>query len=213
MEQKKGIITTISVQRQSQSRCSIFVDNQFYIGCSIDTVAKLQLKKGMPLTTDVANFLVLENKRSEIKQKALSYATYKPRTVGQVKKALKTKGFTEEEIDYAVDFLKEFDYLNDKKYAYTFVKEFSERKKYGATRLRSELLKRFIGKEIIDEVLSEFMHKTDIGNLCHVAAEKKLRTLHYKAPEKQKASVVAYLQRQGFAWQEIKKCLEELDIK
>lgn len=210
MKKINGIITSISVQKKTQSRCSVFVDNEFYMGCSIDIVAKYHIKKGMILTEEIADILIKENRNHEVKRKALSYATYKPRTIGQVCKAMKDKDFSEDEIQYAVDFLTEFGYVDDRKYARIFVREFSERKKMGMSRLRIELTKRFISREIIDSVLYEFNNSSDTKKLCFEAMEKKLRSLQSKTPEKRKSALIAYLQRQGFAWQEIKECVSGL---
>ncbi len=207
MKKINGTITSISVQKKTQSRCSIFVDNEFYLGCSIDIIAKYNIKKGMILSEEIAYILIKENRNHEVKRKALSYATYKPRTIGQVYKAMKDKDFSEDEIKYAVDFLTEFDYVDDRKYARTFVREFSERKKMGVSRLRIELTKRFISREIIDSVLHEFKNLSDTKQLCFEAMEKKLRSLQSKTPEKRKSALIAYLQRQGFTWQEIKECI------
>lgn len=213
MKKVNGIITSISVQKKTQSRCSVFVDNEFYIGCSIDTVTKYGIKKGMVFSEEISEILRKENRNHEIKQKALNYATYKPRTIGQVCKALKEKEFSEDEIRYAIDFLREFGYVDDSKYARTFVREFSERKKFGLSRLKIELTKRFIPREIIDNVLQEFNNSADTRQLCREAMEKKMRALQSKTPEKRKSSLIAYLQRQGFLWDDIKNCMELYNTK
>ncbi len=211
MQKSLHIITAIIVQRRT-SRCSIFVNGEFYLGCSIDIATTHGLRKGQELTDELAQKLQAENRHYDIKQKALNFATYKPRTTGQVRQALQKKGFSPQEIDYAIDFLIEFGYIDDLRFAQMFVREYSERKKAAVSRLRIELTKRFIPKHIIEDVLQEFAPTIHTAQLCIQAAEKKLRALQSRTPEKRKSALISYLQRQGFTWQDIKQTLQVFEI-
>lgn len=212
MHKAEGIITAIIVQRRT-SRCSLFVDGEFYLGFSIDLAAKYGLRKGMELTEDIARKLHEDNRRYEIKQKALQYATYKPRTIGQVRQAMQKKEYTPEEIDGVITFLEEFGYVDDMRYAQVFAREYSARKNAVNNRLRMELAKRFISKNIIDTVLRDMAATVNTREICRQAAEKKLRALQSRTPEKKKTALVSYLQRQGFSWQDIKHILEEYELR
>ena len=212
MHTSHGIITAIMVQKRT-SRCSIFVNGEFYLGCSIDIATAHGLRKGMNLTEELAQKLHADNRRYDIKQKALNYATYKPRTVGQVRQAMHKKGYTPEEIEYCIAFLHELDYLDDTRYAQTFIREYSQRKKAANNRLRIELTKRFIPKTIIEKVLQELAPTINTTELCKQAAEKKLRALQSRTPEKRKTALMGFLQRQGFSWHDIKQVLQEYEIQ
>ena len=120
--QNQKIITSI-VQRKNSSKCKIFFNDESSIECSLDLIIKYRLVKNSIIDEKLENAILKEQNIFDIKQTALNYASYKPRTNFQVKNKLKEKGFNSSEIQIAIDFLTEFNLLNDEKYAKIFIKD------------------------------------------------------------------------------------------
>ena len=112
-----GVITSIRRNVKNHSRCSIFVDGEFLAACPIDVAASLGLKKGLELTDEILRQLKAEDRQMKLKQKAYRFATYKPRTVRQVRQAMQKHEATQEEEDLIVAWLEEFRLLDDESYA------------------------------------------------------------------------------------------------
>lgn len=208
------IITTIAVQKKNASRCSVFLNGEFAFGCTIDTAVRFGLTKGKELSKQDLERLQEQEDIIALKQAALRYATYKSRTAEEVRRKMLEKDFAPEEAEYAVQFLEEFGYVDDRKYARAYIKEATERKFMGAARLKQELQKRGIAKHDIEDALTEAFPPEDsrdtIFETARAAAHKKLRSLGNKTGEKRKQALVGYLQRQGFSWELIKRVLTEV---
>lgn len=202
-------VTAVIAQKNNPSRCSIFLDGIFAFGCSMDLVLQYGLRKGAVINGDIRASLLAQEAQMQLKQKALAYATYKPRTAEQVRKKMVEKGYTPEEAVFAVAFLEEFGYINDAEFARAFIRDYIQRKPAGRQKLTEELRKRGVQKFDADDALSEVFPHEDTTELARRAAEKKLRSLAARPPEKQKSALVQYLQRQGFSWDVIRTVLDE----
>jgi regulatory protein len=209
------VVSTVQAQKKNPARCSVFVNGEFAFGCSIDVAVQFGLTKGKQLSEQEIERLLAQEDVMRLKQVALRYATYKSRTAHEVRLKMLEKEFSPEEAEYAVQFLEEFGYVDDAKYARNFIKERQERKPSGTERLRQELAKRGISKFDIEDALAEAFPKesvreTMLDNALQ-AAHKKLRSLQGKAHQKRQQALIGYLQRQGFTWEIIKKTLESLE--
>ena len=74
-------ITEITLQTKNKNRCNLFLDGEFFVSLSIETVVKNRLKKGQEVDRIELADIILENEKAEALTKAISY----------VSKALKTK--------------------------------------------------------------------------------------------------------------------------
>lgn len=209
---KTYTVTAVIAQKHNPSRCSIFLDGSFAFGCSMDLVLQYTLRKGKVINEDVYRELLSREDLMQLKQKALAYATYKPRTVEQVRKKMIEKGYTAEEAVLAVEFLEEFGYLNDRVFARMFIRDYIQRKPAGRQKIADELRKRGVQPFDIDDALTEAFPEDETLSLARQAAEKKIRSLASRAPEKRKQALVQYLQRQGFSWEVIRSLLDELPL-
>lgn len=163
----------------------------------------------MELTDELYKSISNEQNLLTAKQVAYNYATYKPRTKKQIIQKLKEKGFCSDDIAKSLVFLKEFKLYDDYHYAEMFVKDYLEKKPSGKQRIALELAKRGVPRNIIDDVLYSHFPDNDTLALARIATDKKLRSVSYKSQEKQRNSLVSYLQRQGFSWDIIKKIIDE----
>ena len=114
-----------------------------------------------------------------------------------------SKGHSEEAAEYAAAYLEERKFLDDTRYAQMLLKSYS-RKGYGTRRIKQELKKRGISNEDANEVYNEY--ETDYS-ILNSLLDKKLKGDVSDRKEIQKA--IAFLQRRGFSWSEIKKALDE----
>lgn len=110
-----------------------------------------------------------------LSRRALKYSAQLLKTrdysVKMLKDRLRIRKYPEECIGYAVDCLRDKNYLNDERYAENYC--MSKQEVYGKQRLKNELLQRGIDIEIITKVLEEREGEVDPRTLIETYAEKK----------------------------------------
>lgn len=134
---------------------------------------------------------------------AAKQLSYRALSAKMLRDKLLDKGHDEEAADYALAWLTERKLLNDTAYAESVVRSYA-RKGFGEMRIRQELTARGVGREDADEVMRSF--SPDHAQLTALL-DKRLRGDVSDRKEIDKA--VAFLQRRGFAWGDIKDALEE----
>jgi len=91
----------------------------------------------------------------------------------EMKKRLTSKGETQENAEETVNWLVELGYINDSDYAKIIVGHYSG-KGYGISRIRDELYKRGIPRDMWDEKLAE-LDETQMNDTALEFLRKKLR--------------------------------------
>ncbi len=119
---------------------------------------------------------------------------------------LTEKGESQEDAAGAADYLESLGYLDDARYAGSVVRHYA-RKGYGAARIRQELFRRGVPRELWEAALEELPEDTEtIDALVD-------RRLHGEKPDKKELKRLAdMLLRRGFSWGEIKSALSRYDF-
>lgn len=192
-----------------KGKCFINYENsEEWMLLDIDVILKYGLKKGLDFTTELQQQVKAEQDLINAKKLAYSYATYKPRSEKQVEKRLAEKDFSRVVIDICINFLKEFNLIDDNRFAYDFAAMYIQKKPSGVALLRQELKAKGINEYLINDVVSQFTDSDLQLELAEKATIKKLRMLKTKPLEKQKNALIQYLQRQGFSWDIISKIID-----
>ncbi|MBT8257367.1 MAG: RecX family transcriptional regulator [Bacteroidia bacterium] len=133
----------------------------------------------------------------EAHEKLKRYCAYQERCHQDVKKKLKSMNMIDEAIDHIIVRLIEEDYLNEARFARTFVRGKFRIKKWGRYRLVSELQKRGLSKFTIKDAISEIKELEYIETF-DALAEKRLASLKETNPLKKKRKLADYLLYRGW---------------
>lgn len=133
----------------------------------------------------------------EAHEKLKRYCAYQERCHQDVKKKLKSMNMIDEAIDHIIVRLIEEDYLNEARFARTFVRGKFRIKKWGRYRLVSELQKRGLSKFTIKDAISEIKEFEYIETF-DALAEKRLTSLNETNPLKKKRKLADYLLYRGW---------------
>ena len=143
--------------------------------------------------------------KSETKEKALRLLEFRSHSEYELRSKLKAKGAESEDIDEVVEFLTEYGFLDDLKYASAKAKDLAVLKKYGKIRIIAELKSKGIASDIIDEALSGL--ETDETEMLYPLVEKKLGdNFERKNTEK----VIRYFASRGYNISDIKNVIDDL---
>lgn len=187
--QKK--ITDISLQKKDKNRVNLYLDGVFAMGLNMETVVKNKLKIGDYIEENDLEQIAFESEKITAFEKAVTYIEKALKTRKQVATYLSQKGFTDNVIEYAVDKLCSYKYVDDEEYAVLYVKTYS--KKYGYYKIKNDLLLKGVDKELIERALSKMEDSSEVAFLI---AEKYLKNKEKDLKNKQKA--YKHLMSKGF---------------
>ena len=196
------LITKIEVQKNNDDRANLYLDDKFYCGISIELVMKEQLKKGMERDKDKLDQLVLEDEKGHALSKAVKYISSNLKTTKQIRDYLKKKDYNPQTIDYVIDKMNEYKYLDDESYAKSFVLTYS--KKYGKLKLISALKSKGITESIIEDL---FTDENQTASNIFAVAEKYLKNKDKNAQTYLKLS--RFLYARGYEFDDINRVINE----
>ena len=130
-----------------------------------------------------------------ILKKVLRYCAYQDRCTQEVRTKLATFDMPNPEKDKIVKLLVEEGYLDDERYASTFVRSKIHLKKWGVNKIRMALKIKGIGDEIISNALSEIDPEIYREELVKVLKAKKINE---SDPYKRKAKLAQYAMQKGY---------------
>lgn len=192
--------------------CDVIIDNnEIELILHFDIILKYQLKDKIEVETDTYNNILYDNYLLKAKNLSYTFATYKMRTELEVRERLKRENYQGDIIDLAIQFLYEFNLINDEKYAKLFVEEKSISKIWGKIRIKNELSRKGIDTNIIENVISHYFPEMQTLDKAIKVADKKYNILLKKHNiQKSQQLLFSFLQRKGFHFDEIKEIIKNL---
>ena len=213
-------ITSISVQAKNADRVNVSVDGTYRFSLDIYQVGELGIKVGKEYTDDELHGIENESQFGKLYSRALEYSLMRPHSSREVKDYLwrktratkyKTRdgqikereGATQSNAERVFNRLVERGYVDDEKFARFWAENRNQSKGTSRRKLTAELRAKGVESSIIESVLTE-SERTDDDELKKMLAKKRKK---YDDPQK----LIAYLARQGFAYDDIKTALAEED--
>jgi regulatory protein len=153
----------------------------------------------------------LKGSRAEAKTYALKLLSYRSRSRNELFERLRRKGFGSSQINEAIGNLEDAGLINDEDLAPELLRYSVEYKSFGKKGIRTFLSKRGIGRDLIDEVLSnhtpEMEEETAVGFV-----KKKLRNLKNYPEDIIRQKLRGMLQRRGFSGEVIKRVVNSMEL-
>ncbi len=128
------------------------------------------------------------------------------RTEWQLRRKLLEGKYPQELVDRAVAYVKSYHYIDDDRYARTFIRLNQERR--SILRMKMDLQARGIAEDMIEQAMEE-ENETSQEELIHRLLEKKMYHAD-TASFQEKQKICQFLQRKGFRSSEIMHVLERL---
>lgn len=133
---------------------------------------------------------------------ALKLIAIKDRTEKEMKGKLSEKGFEENIIEDEIAFLKDYGYIEDKRYAKNFTMDAINLKKWGKVRIRAELIRRGVDSEITDNVIANAFPE-DCSDKVLEQLESRFKNSDL-SNLKERTRIFNYFFRRGYTAEEIK---------
>ena len=224
------VITELKAGVKNPERVNVYVNSKFAFSLDVAQVVDYELQTGAVLSRERLVELKKASEFGKLYQRTLEWVLLRPRSVREVRGYLLRKlkmpssgrssrlssqgsslrprsncGCPSEDIfelsGQVLERLVSRGYLDDKRFAEFWVENRFVKKGVSRKRLRMELAKKGVAKEIIDEVLDV---RDDEEELRKMIARKWA-----KYDDKQK--LMAYLCRQGFSYDLVRNMIDEME--
>lgn len=201
------IITSIS--KTAHKRYDILVDGETILSIHEDVLVKYGLHKGMEIELNDLTELVESEEYHKVVQACMRYLSYRPRTIWEATTYLQGKGYSHHLVGRVVDEMKSHGYIDDRKFAGTWVAERQSTKRLGIARLKQELKQKGISSAIIEEVI-QMDHIDEERQLVTEVAERRYSRLRHEEWTTIERRLNGYLLRRGFPSHLIRQVLQQL---
>ena len=147
----------------------------------------------------------------QILDKMAKYCAYQERCVKDVRDKLKTFDILQEERDKILAYLLDNRFVNDERFAKSFVRGKINQSGWGINKIRFHLVQKGIAKEIIDEALGqtdEEVYRQRLSDILNV----KAKSVKAETEFEKKRKLVAFAMQKGFEGSLVWEVLKDLDF-
>lgn len=197
-------IESIKPGRRDKEKLVIRTECGSYISARIDDAFRLRV--GDEISCEKASELEAAYNAEAVKKRAAKILSHHSISKNELSKKLRERGFSDEASEETAEWFSRRGMVDDTAFARQ-VAEYYKKRGCGKLRIRQELSRRGIERELVEETLSELGSVE--GELCALI-EKKLRAKVPDADEKRR--LYAFLLRRGFRYEEIRSAMNELKL-
>ena len=199
--------TIVSAMRQtSPGRVTVTLCSGEEIKTTLNVVTDLRLYSGRELDGEELKELRAASRSALARNRAMELLSRRPMSEKELVDKLIRKGEDEETAADCARWLRENGFLNDESYAAAVARHYAA-KGYGPGRVRAELSRRGVDRELWDDTLGAMRDKTDERDRVITA---RLTGLEGRGPGRK---VSAALYRRGYSWEEIRSALRRFNAE
>lgn len=202
-------ITKIEIQKKNKERVSLFLDGEYAFSISAELVYKEGLKTNNEIDSEKLKVLAEREGLIKCKNSALRIIEKSYKTEKEVRDKLILKGYDENSINKSIEFLKEYNFINDSNYTKAFIND--KLKSQGSQKIKYSLIQKGISIDNIDEELSN-LNKENEKSIAINIAKKKLDIIKKKETDNYKISgkLYRYLISKGYEYDVTKEVVKKI---
>ena len=144
----------------------------------------------------------------QVLDKMAKYCAYQERCVKDVRDKLRTFDLPQEDKDKILDYLLDSRFVNDERFAKSFVRGKVNQSGWGLNKIRFHLMQKGIAKDIIDEALGQTDEDLYRQRLIDILKTKS-KTVKAASDFEKKRKLAAYAMQKGFeaslVWEVVKE--------
>jgi regulatory protein len=196
-----------AVVRKKRSLVELVLESEAAVQVDEQTFIMSGLKIDDDIDEEQLMDLLQKSNDNRAREKALWLLEHKNYTNRELTRKISEK-LPKESAQKAADKMEDLGLVDDRKYAEMYSKDMQNRRHFGIMRIRQELYRKGISKEIIDEIIEEIPEENNLQNIREVV-EKKYQ--NYATDEKVRRRAFAALTRMGYGYDDINTVLKDQD--
>lgn len=188
------MVTVQSIVEKSKGKYMVNFDDGLSLPMYRSEIKTMKLMEASSVSEEAYHYILKDIVGKRAIKRAMHLLEKMDRTEYKLREKLKENGYPDECIDIAIDYVTSYHYLDDYRYAETFIRIYQE--KYSKQQLKQKLFQRGVSREIIAETLNSY-YEMDEKNQIKKLMEKR-RYSPTEASEKEQQKMYQFLLRRGF---------------
>lgn len=207
------IIEVNAGRSQKKKAYKIFIDDDFAFLLYESELKQYQLAKGLEITPEFYEIIKEDTVFPRAKQKALNIISYSDKTEKEIYERLKEEYYTDDIVEQIIEYLKNYNYINDERYASNYIR--SRKNRESKLAIKSKLLNKGINKKVLEKIIEEEYdleaanidenEDPEIIAIKKIISKKCVNLTNLSCKDKQK--LINMLARKGFDPDKINKCI------
>lgn len=187
---------------------NIYLDGKYGFSMSVRALGEQPVSVGDQLTTRDIERLRNADEPDRATNAALNLLAHRGRSEKELRQRLQQKGFTQQALDEAIRRVVDWGYLDDERFAASWVEQRSSGKPRSRRALAYELREKGVDRELITNAIDE----ADIDEAADAKrlAADKWRKERSQPLDKRRQRTAGYLARRGYSWQIAKEAIDAL---
>jgi regulatory protein len=200
------IITDIKKQKKSDTRFSVFIDDQYAFALTDLELSTSGLRVGQHIDTAQRQELEEAAGESKLYYQALRYLSYRMRSRREMADHLHGKGADDDDVAAVIERLEQSGLINDEAFAEAWIRQRQALRPRSRRMLEQELMQKGIDRDSIAQALVALEPEEELATLVQ-QIERKRRLAQYADREK----LIAFFARQGYSYALVKRALEQIE--
>lgn len=193
-------MTVTEIRPVTKQKYQIEVEGHSPFALYKGEVFRYHIEKDREISPEIYREIIEEVLTKRAKLRALHLLEQGDRTKKDLEEKLLKNGYPPEAAEAALAYVESFHYIDDKRYALSYIQNQSGRK--GRARIQMELRRKGVPQEYIDQAFQEMEEETDTEAVIRELVQKKRRG-QGPMDEKEKQKLYGFLLRRGFSTSDI----------
>ena len=187
-----------------KGRARITLDNGMQFILYRGEMRQLSIKQGTRISQEQYEYILQDIIGKRVKKRALYLLQKQDRTEKQLYDKLKQSEYPEECIENAIQYVKDYHYIDDERFAKSYIRYHQEKK--SLKRLEMDLLSKGVDKITIEDALDEEFDADEKQMIAKLLEKKKFDASHADVAVRRK--LYQFLLRRGFKSNDILTVME-----
>jgi len=199
-------VTSITRQKGHQNRVSIFLDDKYSFGLSLEVVHEFNIHKGQELTAQEISIINEFELFHKAVNTALRYVSYRPRSESEIRTRLRRQKYDSALINKVLDKLKQQRVVDD----LSFAEFWKDSREFFSPRSKRMIKLELRRKGVADEVAERTTCEVDDQAGAYKAALKKANSLKNLEYGKFQKKLFSFLHNRGFGYQIVRPTIDKV---
>jgi len=200
------------IKEYKKGRYEIFLNDESAFILYKSELKVYGVKIGAELSSETIGDITSNVLTKRAKKRALNLLMKNDMTEMKLRNKLIDGGYSKEIADEAVNYVKGYHYIDDRRYALSFITSRSQSDSKNT--IKRKLVERGVPKDIIDSCIEEYYVEDELNldterELIRKLALKKMRDLDEISYE-QKQKIIASLMRKGFSYYDVEYVMNSI---
>ena len=195
-----------AIEKRKGTQCAVYIEGEYTMMLDAEIVFNKGLRSGIEVNRDEIFELQHQCDLRRTRERALYLLGYKSHTRKELFDKL-TKTSNEELAAEVTERMEELGLINDADYAERYSRQLANSKGYGVVRIKQELNKKGIDRELAEEALEQLAQTIDVDEKLKNVIHKKY--MRYLGDKKGIDKTINALIRLGYRFDDIKRVLRQ----